>query len=229
MKTELTISSRRYVLIMTLLFVSLLGAGRGSAQTAPTSSNPTPVTYNTLKIGTAEIFYREAGDPNKPTILLLHGFPTSSHMFRNLIPLLADKYHVVAPDYPGFGYSSAPKASEFNYTFDNLASVVEKFTVAKGLKKYSLYVQDYGAPVGYRLERVSRRLMHGDDCYTGQDASRFVGDAAGDRAARLCVCGRREHEPCGSQNGQDARRQALARVDKRSSHDALHRRNSLHE
>jgi pimeloyl-ACP methyl ester carboxylesterase len=109
------------------------------------------IAYNTVKIDGLDIFYREAGDKSKPTILLLHGFPTSSFMFRNLIPQLADKFHVVAPDYPGFGQSSAPDASDFNYTFDNLANVIDKFTVAVNLKKYSLYVQDYGSPVGFRL------------------------------------------------------------------------------
>src|SRR5215472_5116137 len=99
------------------------------------------VTYNTVRIDGLDIFYREAGDPSKPTILLLHGFPTSSHMFRNLIPALADRFHLVAPDYPGFGQSSAPPVNEFNYTFDNLASVIDKFTNAIGLRPYSLYVQ----------------------------------------------------------------------------------------
>src|SRR5215470_1510370 len=109
------------------------------------------VTYNTVKIDGLDIFYREAGDPSKTTILLLHGFPTSSHMFRNLIPALADRFHLVAPDYPGFGQSSAPPVNEFSYTFDNLARVIDKFTNTIGLKKYSLYVQDYGSPVGFRL------------------------------------------------------------------------------
>lgn len=98
------------------------------------------------------IFYREAGDKDKkPTILLLHGFPTSSHMFRNVIPALADKFHLVAPDYPGFGYSSMPPVDRFEYTFDHLAEIVDKFVHQIGLEKYSLYVMDYGAPVGYRL------------------------------------------------------------------------------
>jgi pimeloyl-ACP methyl ester carboxylesterase len=140
------------------------------AQNVPDWSNQGPVTYNTLNIDNLEIFYREAGDPNKPTVLLLHGFPTSSHMFRNLIPLLADKYHVVAPDYPGFGYSSAPSVGEFSYTFDHLANIIEKFTFAKGLKKYSLYLQDYGAPVGYRLavkypERVQALIVQNGNAY----------------------------------------------------------------
>jgi pimeloyl-ACP methyl ester carboxylesterase len=140
------------------------------ARTVPALSNQRSVSYNTLKIDNLEIFYREAGDPKKPTVLLLHGFPTSSHMFRNLIPLLADNYHVIAPDYPGFGYSSAPGVSEFSYTFDDLANVIEKFTVAKGLKIYSLYVQDYGAPVGYRLavkypERVQALIVQNGNAY----------------------------------------------------------------
>lgn len=170
MKNTLTISLR-YVLIMTFVSVSLVHASLTvKAQTVSVSSNQRPVTYNKLKIEGLEIFYREAGDPLKPTILLLHGFPTSSHMFRNLIPRLADKYHVVAPDYPGFGYSSAPGVSEFSYSFDHLAEIIDQFTVAKGLKKYSLYVQDYGAPVGYRLavkypERVQALIVQNGNAY----------------------------------------------------------------
>jgi len=130
----------------------------------------TQVTYNTVKIDGLDIFYREAGDPSKPAILLLHGFPTSSHMFRNLIPALADKFHLVAPDYPGFGQSSAPPAGEFNYRFDNLAGVIDKFTNAVGLKKYSLYVQDYGSPVGFRLalknpQKVQALIVQNGNAY----------------------------------------------------------------
>src|SRR5213079_826540 len=109
------------------------------------------VFYRTLNVEGLEIFYREAGRPDAPTILLLHGFPSSSHMFRDLIPALADKYHVVAPDYPGFGYSAQPNPREFAYTFDHIAEVMEHFTERVGLARYSLYVQDYGAPVGYLL------------------------------------------------------------------------------
>jgi pimeloyl-ACP methyl ester carboxylesterase len=107
--------------------------------------------YRTVNVDGVEIFYREAGDPKSPAILLLHGFPTSSHMFRDLIPLLADRYHLVAPDYPGFGYSARPKVSEFNYTFDHLTDVMEGFVDAVGLKRYALYMQDFGGPVGFRL------------------------------------------------------------------------------
>ena len=126
--------------------------------------------YHTIKIDGLDIFYREAGDKKKPTILLLHGFPTSSFMFRNLIPKLANNYHVIAPDYPGFGQSSIPKVDEFEYTFDHLSAIVDKFTQQLGLKTYSLYVQDYGAPVGYRLavkhpERVSALIVQNGNAY----------------------------------------------------------------
>jgi pimeloyl-ACP methyl ester carboxylesterase len=107
--------------------------------------------YRTATIQGVEIFYREAGNPDLPTILLLHGFPTSSHMFRDLIPLLADRFHLVAPDYPGFGYSARPTPAEFAYTFDHLADVMEGFVDALGLTRYSLYMQDFGGPVGFRL------------------------------------------------------------------------------
>ena len=108
------------------------------------------VSHRTVKVRDLDVFYREAGPKDAPA-LLLHGFPTSSQMFRNLIPALADRYHVLAPDYPGFGHSSMPPRHEFAYTFDNLAAVVEEFTTTLGLSKYALYLQDYGAPVGYRL------------------------------------------------------------------------------
>jgi pimeloyl-ACP methyl ester carboxylesterase len=128
------------------------------------------VTYNTVKIDGLDIFYREAGDKRAPAVLLLHGFPTSSHMFRNLIPALADDYHVVAPDYPGFGQSSMPKVNEFEYTFDHLADVMDKFAQQLNLTTYSLYVQDYGAPVGYRLatkhpERVQALIVQNGNAY----------------------------------------------------------------
>ena len=109
------------------------------------------VMHRTVKVDGLDIFYREAGPKSAPTILLLHGFPTASHMFRNLIPALADRYHVVAPDFPGYGQSSMPGRDRFRYTFANLTSVTDKFTQALGLDRYTLYVMDYGAPVGYRL------------------------------------------------------------------------------
>lgn len=109
------------------------------------------VSFNTAKVRGLDIFYREAGPTTAPTILLLHGFPSSSHMFRDLIPRLATKYHVVAPDYPGFGHSSAPPLEAFKYSFANLADVIDEFTTTIGLKSYVIYMQDYGGPVGLRL------------------------------------------------------------------------------
>ena len=109
-------------------------------------------TYHRANVRGQKLFYREAGSKDSPTIVLLHGFPSSSHMFRDLIPQLADKLHVIAPDYVGFGYSDAPGVQEFEYTFDNLAAHVEDLLFKNlGLKQFSIYVQDYGAPVGYRI------------------------------------------------------------------------------
>src|SRR5262245_50276884 len=107
----------------------------------------TKVAHRTVKVRDLDIFYREAGPKDAPAVLLLHGFPSSSQMFRNLIPALSDGYRVVAPDYPGFGHSSMPRRDEFAYTFDNLAEVIDEFTVTLDLTKYALFVQDYGAPV----------------------------------------------------------------------------------
>jgi pimeloyl-ACP methyl ester carboxylesterase len=127
--------------------------------------------YHNINIDGQTIFYREAGNKEKtPTILLLHGFPTSSHMFRNLMPALADKFHLVAPDYPGFGNSSMPTIDEFQYTFDHLADIVDKFVEQIGLEKFSLYVMDYGAPIGYRLavkhpERIEALIVQNGNAY----------------------------------------------------------------
>lgn len=107
--------------------------------------------YKTAKIDGLDIFYREAGPKDAPTILLLHGFPTSSHMFRNLMMKLSDKFHLVAPDYPGFGNSSAPPTNIFDYTFDHLAEIMEKFIQHIQLRRFSMYLQDYGAPIGFRI------------------------------------------------------------------------------
>ena len=117
-----------------------------------------------------KIFYREAGSKTAPGILLLHGFPTSSHMFRNLIPGLADRYHVVAPDLPGFGFSDAPDRTQFRYTFENLAKTIDNFTQSIGLERFAIYVFDYGAPVGLRLalagpERITAIISQNGNAY----------------------------------------------------------------
>ena len=117
-----------------------------------------------------KIFYREAGADTSPALLLLHGFPTSSHMFRALIPALADDYHVVAPDLPGFGFSEAPDRAQFRYTFDHLTDVIERFTTVAGLTRYAVYVFDYGAPVGFRLatrhpERIIAIISQNGNAY----------------------------------------------------------------
>ena len=111
----------------------------------------TPVTYSSIDIDGLKIAYREAGAAGKPKIVLLHGFPSSSHQYRDLIRSLSDRFHVIAPDYPGFGNSDTPDPAKYAYTFDNLAAVTEKFLAAKGFDRYGLYVQDYGGPVGFRI------------------------------------------------------------------------------
>jgi len=127
-------------------------------------------TYRTISVDGLKLFYRQAGDPHAPTVLLLHGFPTSSHMYRNLIPALADRYHLVAPDLPGFGFTEAPDRAGFKYCFDRLAEVTERFTEILGLGRYALYVFDYGAPVGFRLalrhpERVTALISQNGNAY----------------------------------------------------------------
>lgn len=129
------------------------------------------VRYRSMSIDGVEIAYREADRADAPAILLLHGFPTSSHMFRTLIPALSDRYRVIAPDYPGFGQSAAPERSGFKYTFDNFAALVDGLTKKLGLSRYALYVMDYGAPVGFRLaarhpDRVTAIVVQNGNAYT---------------------------------------------------------------
>ena len=127
-------------------------------------------TYQSAMVDGLRLFYREAGKPDAPAILLLHGFPTSSHMFRDLIPALADRYRVVGPDLPGFGFSDAPDRKTFRYTFEHLAAVMDRFTEVVKLKEFALYVFDYGAPVGLRLalkhpERVTAIISQNGNAY----------------------------------------------------------------
>lgn len=126
--------------------------------------------HRTIEVDGLNIFYREAGPKDAPTILLLHGYPTSSHMFRNLISDLSGKYHVLAPDYPGYGRSDQPPMSEFQYTFDNMANVMEGFLMAKNVEKFSVYLMDYGAPIGFRIaakypERIESLIIQNGCAY----------------------------------------------------------------
>jgi pimeloyl-ACP methyl ester carboxylesterase len=128
------------------------------------------VRYRRKAVDGISIFYREAGHPSNPTVVLLHGFPSSSHMFRDLIPKLAGRYHVIAPDYPGFGYSDQPMTTRFEYTFDSIADLMDKFLHAVGVARYSIYIQDYGAPVGMRLfvnhpERIQAIITQNGNAY----------------------------------------------------------------
>jgi pimeloyl-ACP methyl ester carboxylesterase len=128
------------------------------------------VRFNTVDVDGLKLFYREAGEPRRPTVLLLHGFPSASHMFRDLIPELADNYHVIAPDLPGFGMTEQPARDAFGYNFENITNVVDRFTEVLGLSKFAIYVFDYGAPVGFRLavkhpERITAIVTQNGNTY----------------------------------------------------------------
>jgi pimeloyl-ACP methyl ester carboxylesterase len=129
-----------------------------------------PTTYRSIDVDGLNVFYREAGDGDAPVVLLLHGFPTSSHMFRGLIPALADRYRVIAPDLPGFGFSDAPARGSFSYTFAHLAEVIDRFTEVLGLGRFALFVFDYGAPVGFRIalkhpDRIAAIITQNGNAY----------------------------------------------------------------
>ena len=151
-----------------LFFLATLTSPRPAYAADPAA--PPTVHYHTAKVDGIDIFYREAGPADAPVVLLLHGFPTSSHMFRNLMPLLADRYHVIAPDYPGFGWSAAPDHTKFTYSFAHYADLVDGLLGELGAKHYAMYVMDYGAPVGYRLalkhpERVTALVVQNGNAY----------------------------------------------------------------
>src|SRR6476620_3342795 len=133
--------------------------------------------FKTVTIKELDIFYREAGNINKPTILLLHGFPSSSHMYRDLINDLSADYHLIAPDYPGFGQSSSPSPSAYNYSFDNLALAISHFMDALGLKKLSLYVQDYGGPIRFRIAAQRPELIQALIVQNANAYNEGMGDA----------------------------------------------------
>jgi len=148
----------------------VLAAGTRPLSAATASRKGVSVTYATQKVGDVEVFYREAGPADAPVLLLLHGFPSASHMFRDLIPALADRYRVIAPDLPGFGNTIAPPRAAFEYSFDKLAEVTAGFVDALGLKRYALYIFDYGAPTGLRLamrypERVTAIVTQNGNAY----------------------------------------------------------------
>ncbi|NQY93127.1 MAG: alpha/beta fold hydrolase [Campylobacteraceae bacterium] len=154
-----------------LLLSQVALTGIANAQeTTKTAQVSQQTQFKTEKIDGLDIFYREAGSRNNPTLLLLHGFPTSSHMFRNLIPKLSSKYHVIAPDYPGYGNSSMPSVVEFDYTFDNMSDIVQKLLTKLSIEKYSMYVMDYGAPVGFRIaaanpEKIQSLIIQNGNAY----------------------------------------------------------------
>jgi pimeloyl-ACP methyl ester carboxylesterase len=130
----------------------------------------TAIKYRTVAVDGLKIFYREAGAANLPALLLLHGFPSASHMFRDLIPLLADRFHIIAPDLPGFGQSDMPARGQFKYTFDNIAGVIDRFTEVVGLHRFGVYVFDYGAPTGFRIavkhpERITAIISQNGNAY----------------------------------------------------------------
>ena len=160
--------------ITVIVLIALFTSSFSSSTDDKTLNNPEYVSHPTLHknvtVQGVNVFYREAGDKNKPTILLLHGYPTSSHMFRNLITDLSVQYHVLAPDYPGFGRSDQPAIANFEYTFDNMANIVEGFLKELKVEKYSIYLMDYGAPIGFRIaskypERVESLIIQNGNAY----------------------------------------------------------------
>ena len=166
-----TLSTQAIILALAISLLSALCFNPVSASENKPAVASTQTLHKTINIDGVEIYYREAGPVDAPTILLLHGFPTSSHMFRELIPALSDRYHLIAPDYPGFGNSDQPDMKDFDYSFDNLANVMENFVAAIGVKKYSVYLMDYGAPIGFRLaaknpEQITSLIVQNGNAYT---------------------------------------------------------------
>jgi len=168
------LTSYRMVLILAAIGLFLMAnqvlATIDSTRESDETINDKAVAFKTVQINGVEIFYREAGSKNAPTILLLHGYPTSSHMFRNLINNLSGDFHLLAPDYPGFGRSEQPPMAEFEYSFANIASLMEGFLQELEIDQYSLYLMDYGAPIGYRIatnnpDKVQALIVQNGNAY----------------------------------------------------------------
>lgn len=161
---------------------TVLAAALALGQGIPLQSVSATTTYHRVTVGGLGIFYREAGPRDAPTILLLHGYPSSSRQWDPLLPLLADRYHLIAPDYPGFGQSDAPPPERFTYTFDSLAAVMEGLVTQLGIERYTLFLQDYGGPVGFRMalahpERVSALIVQNANAYTEGLGAKWQGIA----------------------------------------------------
>jgi len=169
MKSKQIITSKFTQLKLSLVAVMFTALAQAQTLNHTTMKN-TEIHYLNIKANGLNIFYREAGPKDAPVILLLHGYPTSSHMFRNLIPILDGKYHVIAPDLPGFGFSDAPSHDKFDYTFDNMAKTMQAFIDELGLKHFALYIFDYGAPTGLRLamanpEKITAIISQNGNAY----------------------------------------------------------------
>ncbi len=171
MKTQILKSVLGIAAIALISFGSLsFESPKNNDQTSNIEVTKNPTLHKNVIVNGVNIFYREAGDVNKPTILLLHGYPTSSHMFRNLITDLSVQYHVLAPDYPGYGRSDQPSMADFDYTFDNMALIIEGFLDELKINKYSIYLMDYGAPIGFRIaakypEKIESLIIQNGNAY----------------------------------------------------------------
>ncbi len=146
-------------LLLTATALTVIPHAAAAPHAQPRAATPTQYRYATVQ--GVQLFYREAGNPAAPTIVLLHGFPSSSHMYRDLIPLLAGQFHVIAPDLPGYGYSDMPPMNKYDYTFDNLAKSVQELLDQLAVKNYVLYMQDYGGPVGMRIATAQPKRVRG--------------------------------------------------------------------
>ena len=159
-----------FIGIRSLLGAAVMLINTQSAHAAPLESTSAASTYHTAEVDGVRVFYREAGSKDAPTIVLLHGFPSSSREFDTLIPLLATRYHLIAPDYPGFGQSGSPSPETYEYTFEHLSTTIEQLLTANKIKRYSLYLHDYGAPIGFRIilahpERLNALIIQNGNVY----------------------------------------------------------------
>ena len=169
-----------FIILLTILSLANVCGQQKQSVKKQTIMKSNAIHYRTIKADGLNIFYREAGPHDAPVILLLHGYPTSSFMFRNLIPKLAEKYNVIAPDLPGFGFTESPSPSEFSYTFDNLAKAMQGFIDALKLKRFALYVFDYGAPTGFRLAMANPEKITGIISQNGNAYEEGLGPAWAD-------------------------------------------------